>query len=489
MIGRRALIGGFVAGIAAAVRPVWAEAPSVVPRPQRRPEPGEDRALNRLIEAANLSGALAYVVADRATGRVLASKDASLPLPPASVAKAITSLYALEQLGPAFRFRTRLMRQGPVVNGRLEGDLFLVGGGDPNLDTDDLGDLAAALAATGLRAVTGRFIACDGALPTHARIAADQPDHLGYNPAISGLNLNYNRVHFEWKPTGQGWQLAMDARGERFVPPVAGVKVALAARELPIFAYEGSDASERWTVAEPALGEGGSRWLPVRRPAPHVAEVFATLAAAHGLMLPPADIMAHPPADAVEIVAHEGDELTAVLADMLRFSTNLTAEAVGLMASGAGSLLGSGAAMSDWARRRFGLAARFVDHSGLGVQSAITAEDLVKVMLRADAARHGDLLAGLMREKGLADDEGTELKSNPVRIHAKSGTLNFVSNLAGYVAAPGGELAFAIIAADPTRRAAVPMEEREQPKGGRSWTRRARRLHHQLIRAWSESYL
>jgi D-alanyl-D-alanine carboxypeptidase/D-alanyl-D-alanine-endopeptidase (penicillin-binding protein 4) len=110
-------------------------------------------------------------------------------------------------------------------------------------------------------------------------------------------------------------------------------------------------------------------------------------------------------------------------------------------------------------------------------------------MLRADAARHGDLLAGLMREKGLADDEGKELKSNPVRIHAKSGTLNFVSNLAGYVAAPGGELAFAIIAADPTRRAAVPMDEREQPKGGRSWTRRARRLHHQLILAWSEAYL
>jgi hypothetical protein len=61
-----------MAGMAAVARPAWAEAPSVVPRPQRRPEPGEDRALNRLIEAAKLSGALAYVVADRATGRVLA---------------------------------------------------------------------------------------------------------------------------------------------------------------------------------------------------------------------------------------------------------------------------------------------------------------------------------------------------------------------------------------------------------------------------------
>ena len=72
MIGRRMLIGGLMAGMAAVAWPAWAEAPSVVPRPKRRPEPGEDRALNRLIEAAKLSGALAYVVADRATGRVLA---------------------------------------------------------------------------------------------------------------------------------------------------------------------------------------------------------------------------------------------------------------------------------------------------------------------------------------------------------------------------------------------------------------------------------
>ena len=41
MIGRRALIGGLMAGMAAAARPVSAEAPSVVPRPKRRPEPGD----------------------------------------------------------------------------------------------------------------------------------------------------------------------------------------------------------------------------------------------------------------------------------------------------------------------------------------------------------------------------------------------------------------------------------------------------------------
>ena len=482
MIGRRGVLAGLLAGAAA---PLWAEAPAVVPRPPRRPEPGQDRATGRLVEAAKLSGTLAFVVADRATGRVLAAREADVPLPPASVAKAITSLYALEKLGPDHRFRTRLMRLGPVVNGRLEGDLLLVGGGDPDLDTDALGDLAAALAATGLTSMTGRFLVCDGALPYRARISADQPDHLGYNPAISGLILNYNRVNFEWKRVNGAWQLGMDARGERFVPPVSMASVAVASRDAPLFRYEGED---RWTVAESSLGEGGSRWLPVRNPTAYAAEVFATLVAAHGLRLPKPEVLPLAPAGAEEIVAHEGQPLTKVLAGMLKYSTNLTAEVMGLTASGAGTLEGSAAAMTDWARRRFGISARFADHSGLGVTSRVTAQDLAQVMLRAPQTRHGALLQGLMRDMGLTDAEGNEVKGSPVRIHAKSGTLNFVSNLAGYIAAPEGDLVFAVMAADPARRAAVPMDEREEPKGGRGWTRRARRLHQQLIRRWVEAY-
>ncbi len=480
---RRGVLAGLFAGLA---WPLWAEAPAGVPRPMRRPQPGEDRALGRLIEAAKLSGALAYVVADRASGRVLAARDEAVPLPPASVAKAITALYALDHMGPAFRFRTRVMRVGEVVNGRLNGDLYLVGGGDPNFDTDQMGDLAAALAGAGISEVSGRFVACDGALPYRFQIDAEQPEFLGYNPAISGLNLNYNRVNFEWKRAAGGYSLTMDARGERFLPFVTGAGVALAARELPLFAYEGD---EQWTVAEGALGDAGSRWLPVRRPAVYAAEVFATLCAAHGLRLPKAVIEAHPPASAVEVVAHEGEELPAVLQKMLKFSTNLTAEIVGWTASGAGTLEGSAAAMTDWARRRFGIAAVFGDHSGLGGKSRISAAELVQVMLRSAQARHGAQLPGILREMGLADADGKEVKAAAVRIRAKSGTLNFVSNLAGFVGDGQGELAFAIIAADPDRRAAVPMDQREDPQGGEAWTKRARRLHQGLIRAWAQAHL
>mgnify|MGYP000010554905 CR=1 FL=1 len=56
------------------------------------------------------------------------------------------------------------------------------------------------------------------------------------------------------------------------------------------------------------------------------------------------------------------------------------------------------------------------------------------------------------------------------RVRAKTGTLNFVSTLAGYVTGPGGRpMAFAILSGDVARRDALPLEQRERPPGGRAW--------------------
>jgi D-alanyl-D-alanine carboxypeptidase/D-alanyl-D-alanine-endopeptidase (penicillin-binding protein 4) len=75
-----------------------------------------------------------------------------------------------------------------------------------------MGDLAQALSATGLRRIAGRFLVYGGALPYVERIADDQPDFVGYNPAISGLMLNYNRANFVWA----GGKLGVNAEGKRF---------------------------------------------------------------------------------------------------------------------------------------------------------------------------------------------------------------------------------------------------------------------------------
>lgn len=157
---RRTLLTGLMAGGASRA---LAFAPEVSIRPsERAPEVLPTAA--ELIESAGISGKVSCTVADAHTGRVLETVRPVLALPPASVAKAITALYALDTLGPGYRFHTRLLALGPLEKGIVRGDLVLAGGGDPVLTTRDLADIAEQLKATGLREVAGRFIIDDTAI-------------------------------------------------------------------------------------------------------------------------------------------------------------------------------------------------------------------------------------------------------------------------------------------------------------------------------------
>ncbi|WP_240784185.1 D-alanyl-D-alanine carboxypeptidase/D-alanyl-D-alanine endopeptidase [Tabrizicola caldifontis] len=489
VLTRRMMLAGLLAG---AAFPGWGEVMDSSPRPV--PRGGKAAAAvgasagdaAALVAAAKLGGEVAYAVADARTGTILESRQPDLPLPPASVVKAVTALYALDRLGAGHRFTTRVLATGPVQSGIVQGDIVLVGGGDPTLQTDQLGDLVARLAGSGCKGATGRFLYWDGALPVMKEIAEDQPVHVGYNAAVSGLNLNFNRVHFEWKRAGSDWQVAVDARGERFRPEVGMVSVAIARRDAPTFTYA-PGLVEEWTVASAALGKDGSRWLPVRDPGRYVADVFRTLALAQGIRLEPGGRVDALPGG-TELGRVESEPLTVVLRDMLRFSTNLTAECVGLAASGRHNLASSGQAMADWVQGSFGVRMAIRDHSGLGGASRVTASAMISIL--AQAEREGRGLKPILRDVGMKDDKGKMVERHPVKVLAKSGTLNFVSGLAGHIVPPSGrELVFAIFTADPARRDAVPVALRESPEGGKAWIGRSRRLQGQLINRWSALYL
>ncbi len=494
---RSFLLGTLAMGVAG---PAAANAPDRSIRPPPRsataavaaaPRASSAAAAEALIREANLGGKVAFSVADARSGQAFEGGEAAAAMPPASVAKAITAMYALDALGAGHRFRTRLIAGGPLTNGRLDGDLILVGSGDPTLQTDDLGKLAQALKAAGVREVRGRLRVFDGALPYIRTIDPAQPDHVGYSPAISGLNLNYNRVHFEWVRGQGGWRVGMDARSDTHRPAVQGARMRIADRQGPLFTYEERDGVEAWSVASAALRENGSRWLPVRRPGAYAAEVFAWFARANGIEL----AVGQPVRGEVRgtvLAEHVSGDLRGILTDMLRFSTNITAEAIGLSASGArgampGTLVGSGQRMTGWLEGRAGVrGARFVDHSGLGSESRISAQDMVRALVQSgpDGA-----LRPLLRRIDMRDGNGRVLRDHPARVQAKTGTLNFVSGLAGYVQAPSNRvLSFAIFAADLDRRARLGRSEMENPDGAQAWTRRARALQQKLIERWVSAY-
>ena len=491
-VTRRGFMGGFFGCVAGQA---LANAPLSSPRPETRAGfskasmPVVTRPAGALIEAAALGGEVTYVVADARTGLILEARQGDYPMPPASTAKAITALYALEHLGAGQRFETRLIATGPVEGGTVRGDLVLAGGGDPTLSTDDLGDLARALAATGIKGISGRFRVWSGALPYIEAIDRTQPEWLGYNPAVSGLNLNFNRVNFVWKRAGSGYEVGMDARAERFAPKVYSARVTISERDLPVYTYKNGGHIEEWSVSRRALGRGGSRWLPVRRPDLYAGDVFQTLARAEGVPLPAPEATDRLPGGTI-VATHRSSDLRPILRDMLKYSTNMTAEAIGMAASarrGVDSHVGSGRAMTDWLKERTGAtSARFADHSGLAGASRISAADMVATLVKLGPQAG---LPGLMKDIPFRDANGKKMSKPPAQVLAKTGTLNFVSTLAGYITVPGEtELAFAIFTGDVARRDAVPDAQRENPEGVRGWVKRSKRLQQELIERWVAVY-
>lgn len=96
-------------------------------------------------------------------------------------------------------------------------------------------------------------------------------------------------------------------------------------------------------------------------------------------------------------------------------------------------------------------------------------------------------LRPVLRKIPMRDDKGNPIENHPVKVVAKSGTLNFVSGLAGFIQPPNGrDLCFAIFSADVPRREAVPVEQRENTPGNDAWVNRAHLLQSRLIRRWAE---
>ncbi len=453
-------------------------------RPLPRGEVPSRQPANALQEFAaryKVGGQSAAVVVDLDTGEVFEGLNPDIAMPPASVTKVVTTLYGIDTLGAGYKFKTRVLATGPTVGGIIQGDLILAGGGDPALDSDELAHLIGDLDAKGVKGLTGKFQYYGGALPYVREIDDGQPIEAAYNPAVSGLNLNFNRVHLKW---GEG-DLFVSARAERYAPRVASVQIETEDRSGPIYHYEEKGGADYWSLAAPAIRRPGSVWLPVRQPAPYTAEVFRTIARNSDILLPyPERITTLP--EARLLATFERRELDLLCRGMLHFSTNLTAEAVGLTASGQRSLTASGAAMGDWAKSRFGTrAARFHDHSGLGDLNRISANDMAQIV--AKAGREGRL-DGLLRRYFVPGKTKNQPVPETVEVRAKTGTLNYVRGLSGILTGPTGKrLGFAIFSADLEARAKIDGTKARQP-GAKRFANRAIALEQAMLRRWISTY-
>lgn len=124
---------------------------------------------------------------------------------PASVAKLITTWGALSLLGPTHTWTTEIHALGPIQDGVLEGDLLIRGGGDPLLVAEELWKLTGELRGLGLREVRGDLLLDDSLYAADAGDPGDfdnQPFRL-YNVLPSATLVNFNAMRFHFEPRAQ----------------------------------------------------------------------------------------------------------------------------------------------------------------------------------------------------------------------------------------------------------------------------------------------
>jgi serine-type D-Ala-D-Ala carboxypeptidase/endopeptidase (penicillin-binding protein 4) len=114
--------------------------------------------LARAVAAAGATHTSALAV-DLTTGTTLYERGADARRIPASVEKLFTTATALRRYGPDARLATTVVLDGDLdAEGRLDGDLVLVGGGDPTLDRSGIARLARQVRDSGVRRVSGSVL-------------------------------------------------------------------------------------------------------------------------------------------------------------------------------------------------------------------------------------------------------------------------------------------------------------------------------------------
>jgi D-alanyl-D-alanine carboxypeptidase/D-alanyl-D-alanine-endopeptidase (penicillin-binding protein 4) len=336
-------------------------------------------------------------------GRPVIAHNAGVGTIPASTQKLLVAAVALELLGPDHRFTTSVVAP-PAEDGVVDGDLFLVGGGDPLLVSADFPDdpfpafnttalapLADAVAAAGITRITG---------------------------SIVGDGTRYD---------------------DEFVVPSWG----------PDVAFVEAGPYDALVVNDSRLAGRPQRQ---RNPNEAAAREFSRLLAERGVRVS-RGVRTGAADPAVPVLGSiQSEPLAAVVAEMLTTSDDDTAEMlvkeIGVVGAGAGTLA-AGLDVIEDTLRGWGVpldGVRLADGSGLSAENRLTCAALLAVLQRSGDSALVEALPVAGRTGTLADAFiGTPMEG---RMLAKTGTLGnppvaldppAVKALAGYVPTDGGD--------------------------------------------------
>lgn len=423
------------------------------------------------VEAAGI-----YVQRAEQNGRVMVSAYADLPLNPASVMKLVTTDAALELLGPTFSWKTTAYAGGVQRGDVLDGDLIIKGGGDPKLVVENLWLFLRQIRARGIREIGGNLVLDRSVFAAEYYDPAqfDGDPRKPYNAGPDALLLNYKSLAVRFVPDAAAGRVNVTLD-----PPLAGIAIKapmLGDGKCGDWQTAVQEASDEKSVVfngifPAACGEQVWYLHPYRMTGnEYFGAAFRQMWRDLGGTFNGKVVSGTVPPGARQVALWQSPTLPEVIRDINKFSNNVMARQTLLsiaayvpgnasnvagddgVASGgdAAANSGSGAntsagarAITEWISGKGIAAPELVIDNGAGLSR----------MARISAGTLGHMLVGafeaptmpeFISSMPLVGYDGTmrrRLKNREVagQAHIKTGTLNNVRAIAGYVLAASGK--------------------------------------------------
>lgn len=421
----------------------------------------------------NFQNAVVALLAVDESDNVIASWNETAPLVSASTMKLVTAGAALKVLGPEFRFKTSVAYTGEISDtGVLDGDLYIVGGGDPTLGSsneiafpiDSVFDIwASAIENAGIRVINGKVVGDDRFFE-----GDEAPDEWAwgdtgyyYGSSPGGLSFAENLSSFEMMPG--------KAVGDPVtINPVPPVTPGMVYDNKVVTGVKGSGDKTTYYATELSLAGrfGGTLALGRKTDTLEVSNKFAALtcASAFASYLSERGVLCEGVSDLATasqmncLCETFSPTLEVIVKSMNTFSNNFYAEAIFRTLA---------KALSEEDRSDYASAARNVssyvsslmpsnagyhqyDGSGLAPKNYISPKFMCSFLgMMASSAEFDQFFASLPSPggegtlKSLLANESASVRS---AVHAKSGSATGVRCYAGYVSTKRGLLRFAIMA-------------------------------------------
>lgn len=384
---------------------------------------------------------------------ILSHRSQTLMLP-ASISKLVTASAVLEYLPPGTKFKTRLSAMDKPDDGKLKGDLYLVGGGDPGFVSEHMWVLVNNFLRTGVKEIQGNIIVDDSLFDlirfdeTRESSRVDR----AYDAPIGAMSFNWNSMNVFVRPSSDG------AKANVFLDPANDYLVLNNNVKTKRKGAASIDVDRKWNdstksetvTVRGSIGRDAQEhvvFANITRPDFWAGQNLKAFLAQRGIQVKGSVKTGKAPSNAKVLAEVESKPIEFMLSDMNKFSNNFVAEMLTKNIAAQfekPATLKTGIKKINDHLKTLGFTEKdfvIINPSGLTRENRMTAQALWKLL----NIREKDFtsMPEFINSLPIAGVDGTLKKrmkngKSYRQIRAKTGLLNGAITLAGYASEDNG---------------------------------------------------